>query len=78
MVAGSGCVCGALGSKRRAPGVRGRRFPLLGLRSERWFGWGRLPNLEVLCSLSHWALFSSTPFRVALGMEMAVLGLVES
>ena len=67
-----------MGLKGRADLSEKRLFRVLGLGLERLFRGGHLSNLEVLCSLSHWALFSSTPFRVALGMEMAVFGLVGS
>ena len=36
--------------------------------SERFFGWGHLPNLEVLCSLSHWSLFHPTPIYSCTGL----------
>ena len=57
----SGRARGELGSMRRAPAGPREKNPLLGLRGKLWFGWGRLPNLEVLCSFSTWVTFQQYP-----------------
>ena len=74
VVVGSGRECGMLGSKRDAPEVKMGGFTLLGLWSEHWFGWGRLPNLGVRGAFNSWATVPQYPFGAGLGKETGDTG----